>query len=164
VFGFVDFVYRNVMRKGGFMRGEKKFRGKSEKSRKWVYGSLVIEHKHDGNIYYIVEFGLNVVNGEKIPLIRVIPETVGEYIGVNDVNGKEAYDGDIVEFEPTTIIRMKIVPSGEIVRGVIMRDKWNNTYIHSGYSDRDFHIENLESGKIIGNVADNPELVKGAVK
>lgn len=153
---------------------EIKFRGKRVDTNEWVYGYLV-NSGHQINPYvefwWIAQnrydFG-SVFNKESCDDTfiwnRVEPDTIGQYTGLNDKNGIEIYEGDIV--------RLFCNSNGYYIkpRWVNANIVWNEDFygweisfehIRVGYSEciGNFKYDNSQI-EVIGNIYDNPELME----
>jgi len=108
----------------------------------FVFGSLIVNP--DGR-FYICVHGIcsnksNINNGITT-MVEVIPETVGQYIGLKDDNGKKVFEGDILESPVKRI--------GE---------KYGNLVLIRDIRKCNFASFVVASYHIIDNIHDNPEL------
>lgn len=71
-----------------------RFRGRSLRTGEWLYGDLL--RNENGAVAVVPPFKLNKHN--ECSYYEVDADTVGQFIGVTDKNGKEIYGGDLVRY------------------------------------------------------------------
>jgi len=118
-----------------------KFRGRKIDKDEWVYGYLV-KDSEDKNLYEIISY--SNLRSNTVEWSQIRPESEGQYTGIKDKNGKEIYEGDIIS-------RCGYKNFHKLVEDI--RDFYSNV------NDYEFPI-NLEEYEIIGNIYENPELLK----
>ena len=134
------------------------FRAKLLFNRKWVYGSFVREF--DGSP--------QIISDEDGGMYEIAPETIGQYTGLKDKNGKKIFEGDIVrltdehnEIEWTAVVVFGN-PNGDYSWGWQL----NDIEEFDGNKDILLWVDMEELGtycEIIGNIYDNPELIRNEV-
>ena len=140
--------------------GEYKFRGKPTdnnttyfEDEEFVYGSLVIDN---GKYYIVLGVNDNINRDDyEVYMVEVIPETIGQYTGLKDKNGKEIYEGDIVYCQ-TKYGKAKAIIKFIDGKFVAYRDS-KITHPKNGH-----HIACYDINKrfeVIGNIYDNKELL-----
>jgi len=152
--------------KGGVEMREIKFRGKRIDNGEWVYGSLCTKRKEiaiDGFKRSIWVDAIQVYmsnNGEtyKYVTFEVIPETVGQYTGLKDKNGKEIYEGDIVNVDS------RCWRNNKYQNEVVKYCKGIGFYPFNEVSpqiDLDYICSNeAQDVEVVGNIHDNPEFLE----
>ncbi len=121
-----------------------KFRGKRIDNGEWIFGDIVTNFEYGISILT----NLSHVDGAEFncDVFGVIPESVGQFTGLKDDAEKDIYEGDIVE----------------MTDGVFAIE-WNDDKCVMQFSEGSpINDENTYGmGKvIIGNLTDNPELLK----
>ncbi len=105
----------------------------------------------------------NPDEGESTEWINVDPKTIGQFTGLTDKNGKEIYEGDVIQ------VCNHIPEDGE--------DESFDVITFCGYKDGHFYLEDNSGGswtrqlfhqrkrlKVIGNIFEHPELLTNKTK
>ena len=129
-----------------------KFRGKKKQTGEWLYGDLMNDNIGGSYIYPIDAENLYKENA-------VIPDSVGQFTGLKtkatplNPEQKDIYEGDILRVPQT---EFHIEYNGKVVfeRGRFL--------VESIFSGSKWNLENAisDGAEIIGNVHDNPELLR----
>lgn len=147
------------------MNREIKFRGKMIPENEWIFGTIlripappVCFGKSETDKYYIQfpdprympdwNMPYKMVQGE------VNPETIGQYTGLHDKNGKEIYEGDIV-----------VDKEDEVMGEITWNEEEASFYFSILYENGTYEEEKLNDWasvlEVIGNITDNPKLLGG---
>ena len=130
------------------------FRGKRVDNGEWIQGDIVQFPVH--GVVRIVEQEPSYKDAE------VDSDTVGQYTGLTDKNGKKIFEGDIIHLEYSQVF-FGGEYFGEYTAEVSYKE---GCFITDGMNNGD-EIETPLSGfdndevEIIGNIHDNPELLGG---
>ena len=136
------------------------FKAKHINDHGWVYGDLI---RNDNKYYPVTFIGGIIFSRDKYTnelsldghwLSEVDPETVGQYTGLTDKNGKKIFEGDIVRYRKNQgVINyhdccfcIRLIEKDWMRRSNPAMDIVENEYPNE--------IE------VIGNIHDNPELLE----
>ena len=132
------------------------FRGKTLNDNEWVIGAGV--YKSEGYTWIITDDVTKTENrGTGSDAIN--PETVGQYTGLTDKNGKKIFEGDIV----TVHLEIPYLPSQPktiSAVGVVEFNTEKSSYYVVSTSGEEYALCFID--EVIGNTHDNSELLKGA--
>lgn len=133
---------------------EIKFRGKHlEPGGTWKYGSLVVCENGDCLIGTCKEYGSEA----RYMRNEVYPDSVGQYTGLKDRNGKEIYEGDIIQ-----------IPDDYEMYGMACGEKYEVDFKNGRFRLRPkyrpdalgYDLEGVEECEVLGNKYENPELLE----
>ncbi|HZK28047.1 MAG TPA: YopX family protein [Thermoclostridium sp.] len=134
------------------MQREIKFRGQRIDNKEWVYGLLLTNHlgyyiiteenAHECRLYRYIEIN---------EYYRVVRETIGQYTGLKDKNGKEIYEGDILR-------------DGRKREFVVTWNNgigsWVNRPLDNSNSYPCFNVGTVKHLEKIGNIYENQKLLE----
>lgn len=133
------------------MTREIKFRGKRKDNGEWANG------------YYTIDSNDRHVIWSKNENWEVPPESVGQYTGLKDKNGKEIYEGDILQSKRVSGVaqiyysefhlafRYGFFPFSYPPAKPMLKDLFLGGYLYK---------LGTKAHEIIGNIYENPELLK----
>lgn len=140
-----------------------KFRGKHILSGTWIVGDLL--QSNEGSVYIgihgqYIDDGMHF-NDMYDETSFIDEDTIGQFIGLLDKNGKEIFEGDIITLNgcyPRVVLWDKM--SWALMPTEYYHDEvfWVMNLQHPG---NDWWEEYANDFEIVGNIYDNPEMLKG---
>ena len=119
-------------------------------NKEWIEGDLVRDS--EGKPHIVDSKYVDYWHGEPIFVCEeeceVIPETVGQYTGLTDKNGKKVFEGDIVAYKDGNNKVGYVKVEYDCVFGLFLP-----------FGDSDSALETKEV-EVVGNVFDNAELLE----
>lgn len=122
------------------------FRGKKESTGEWVYGDL--RHYRSGKV--------GIHNNELRYTMLVDPETVGQYTGLKDKNGKRIFEGDVVRIEDD-------IPMSPFCDGMVGKVEYSECgyfVVPKDLMETAGLFNECSVIEVIGNIHDNPEMLE----
>ena len=126
------------------------FRGKSIDTNEWLYGDLV-------RSYDMKRCAILVNDKSSYEECEVNPCTVGQFTGLYDKNGKEIYEGDILRWDINNRLYGVTFEFGLFYASVEECDE----VMLGGFPLHRLTVSEDGECVIVGNIHDNPELLKG---
>jgi hypothetical protein len=124
------------------------FRGKQKNTKEWCFGFYTPAFNEKGEVFPAIAS----ISIAELLYEPVIPETIGQYTGLTDKNGKKIFEGDIVTMPAY---------AGGKHKAVVYFKNGKFAVDGSNYSFKDIAPKRME---VIGNIHDNPELLKGGAE
>ena len=133
------------------------FRGKRKDNGEWVQGFVFGDDLIGSNKMFIG--AIIIENGEIVgtSISEVVPESIGQYTGLTDKNGKKIFEGDIVNVNTNKDALYHIYEG----RHLVIRFDEYHRFVASG--SLEYPLCNRYEWEVIGNIHDNKEILKGEI-
>ena len=137
-----EFIFRGQTRR----KGQKVWMDGTPVDSNWVEGYGVCVGNGDFSVIYA---------GSPVEKFTVYTDTVGQYTGLTDKNGKKIFEGDICRNTRTNeIVSVKW-------HGTMAGFVWSKRIENSHLYDFGELFRAYDKYEVIGNIHDNPELLGG---
>lgn len=145
------------------------FRGKCLDNGEWVEGDYFRKYIYDrydnGSLHHLIGWQVTDNDGEKFNDYEdVDPDTVGQYTGMKDKNGKKIFEGDIFKEDYSGIVRSVFrVPGGLAFEDNPVSFGYDHrapVYPYSSIAEMQNASWLSKYCEVVGNIHDNPELLK----
>lgn len=157
------------------------FRGKRKDNGEWIESLTLLKlgdclymfQSAMCEITYDLQYNITSVIGKSPFFVEVIPETIGQYTGLVDKNGRKIFDGDIVRID----CNISIIRCGNYCDVGCSRCAGEEAtydaagwYLEHIYPFCYYYYGAIRGGipiddyKIVGNIYDNPEFLIGEGK
>lgn len=120
------------------------FRGKRKDNGEWVQGYL---YRSSEKLNPFI-----MLKSEKGASYEVNADTVGQYTNMLDKNGTKIFEGDIIDF---------LYRSDDDDYGIVQYDETEFGFVYNSIFERLGRYYRPKDIEVIGNIYDNPELLKG---
>lgn len=134
---------REILFRGKAINRDKGYHKTNYKNGDWVYGLVTRLYDERFENLPAEMTDINGVSG-----IEVDYKTIGQFTGLIDNNGNDIFEGDVVDYIASDVI-------GNPQTGTIIIEDMTDY-------DTMIYLNHSNEVKIIGNIHDNPELLKSA--
>ena len=146
---------KEILFRGQTRRFGEKVRMNGEKvPSNWVYGGVC----HGKGAFSIIYGSMDVELEQPTEKHVVYSDTVGQYTGLTDKNGKKIFEGDIVKAQDDVFGS----PFCNGIIGKIIYEEAAFFIETQNIIDSQYLFNECAVYEVIGNIHDNPELLKGA--
>ena len=128
-----------------------KFRAKSKLTNEWLYSCMILQ-TGSPNVQFIARLDEN----HKIDLEIIKPETLGEFTGLQDINGKDIYEGDIIESVEDADHKFRYTVFFDNSAFRVKHQKFNEFGVFNVL----YVVLKMTKCKVVGSIHDNPELLE----
>ena len=126
------------------------FRAKSGQT--WYYGGVFCKRVYFGAIGrddYKMYWYMGTKDGD---ILRVLPKTICQYVGLEDCNGKKIFEGDIV----------RIVYDGKEFEYIVVWDEGDSDFKATNgkenYGNNFQYLGCCDEVEVVGNIYDNSDM------